>query len=166
MFSNIIFCFSLFISFCFHAEFYSQDIKRLDKDYGFRNFKFEMNIADCKNMKQLSGNGDYKYYTCTDDTLSWGQYPIKELSYGFYHGKLYWIALKVNDSKNSRGVLRLLESTYGPGRKFNEYSETHGWDGEKVKMAYNENTFNKNAIINIWSQSEADLIKEEEEDKK
>jgi hypothetical protein len=71
----------------------------------------------------------------------------------------------VNGYKNSRGVLRSLESAYGAGKKFNEYSETHGWEGERVNMAYNENTFNKNAIINMWSRSMADTIKKEEQNK-
>lgn len=151
--------------FFFQPHVHAQDLKRLDSEYGFRNFVFETGIENYSNMKLLNGDATYKYYTCKDDTLSWGEYPLKEISYGFYKGKLYWISIKVNGYKNSRGVLRKLEGTYGKGRKFNEYSETHGWEGERVKMAYNENTFNKNAIINMWSQPVADLIKAESGDK-
>ena len=150
-----------FFSLLFFLSLKAQNIKKLDEDYGFKGFVFETGVEKYNNMKLIDNDGNYTYYKYELDTLKINDCKLKEISYGFYKNKLYWISIKTGDYRDSKAILKILETMYGKGRKFNEYSETYGWEGEKVKMAYNQNTFNKNAIINIWSQLMADIIDKE-----
>jgi hypothetical protein len=106
---------SIFIILFFSVINFSsaQNIDQLDTEYGFRGHLFGSELKNDSSLRLISGNKEYQYYTCKDDSLKMGEFPLREITYGFYKDSLFWISIKVAGYKNSRGVLRLLESSYG-----------------------------------------------------
>jgi len=134
----------------------------LDIKYGFRDAKFEVPIDSFKNMIKIEDHGNSKFYISSAENLKLGDFDLEKIEYFFYKGELASILIDTKGLINSRGVLKILQTTYSNYRQPNEYIEYYWWFGNKVRMSYDENSITEDAIIFISSIKMQNLKEKDE----
>lgn len=153
---NVMFLMSAMLVFTLTS--FSQNLATLDAKYGFREAKFEMPFDSFKNLVEVES----QVYKSSTENLKLGDYDLKLIAYEFYDEQLSTITIKTEGYSNSRGVLKILQTAYGKGYQSNEYIERYFWFGEKVTMAYDQNSITDDATIIIWSNKIEGLKKANE----
>ena len=115
-------------------------LKELDKDYGFRNAKFEMPITSFKNLKEYSI--EPTTYIITTDDLKLDGYDLEYIQYGFTedYERLSDITIQPDGAVNCAGVLKYFQKIYGEGQKIDGI-EGEMWVGEKATLFYGGDFF-------------------------
>jgi hypothetical protein len=121
----------------------------LDFRNGFRDLKF--GDPPTQNMTVFEEGGDTKFYRRSSDDLTIGNANIKEISYGFYKGRLYSVLLQTGGLINSRALLAVLREAYGPGSRPNQFMDRYLWDGSKVLLYYDQKPISDDAIAMFQS---------------
>jgi hypothetical protein len=116
----------------------------LDARNGFRDLKF--GDPPLQGMRLVEDHGDMKYYTQPSDDLTIGNAKIKEISYGFYKGRLSTVLLQTDGLINSRALLEVLRQAYGSGSRPNRFMDRYLWDGSRVLLYYDEKPISNDAI--------------------
>jgi len=127
-----------------------QNLKALDKKYGFKEAKFEKPLGSFKNMVEIrEGSG---LYQSTSENLSLGEYALDGVTYQFYKGQLYSILIEIKGYSNCVGVLKILQEDYGKGYQSNEYIEEYFWSGKKVSMFYQKDSITNDVDLFLISK--------------
>lgn len=119
--------------------------------YGFRNVKFESDIASCKDLVLLERDGNIEVYHRTTDNLQMSQYNLKEIAYVFYGNKLADIILAFPRPNYQGGLIDTLFSQFGKGEKDKIDLDKYRWKSKKVVIVYDENPFKQEATLLMMS---------------
>jgi hypothetical protein len=121
----------------------------LDARNGFRDLTF--GDPPQQGMRVVEDHGDTKYYTRPSDDLTIGGAKIKEISYGFYKGRLYSVLIETEGLLNSRALLEVLQQAYGTGSRPNRFMDEYMWDGSRVLLYYDQKPVTNEAITMFQS---------------
>jgi hypothetical protein len=134
-----------------------QNLKALDDQYGFREGKFEKPKESIYSLVEFEKGT----YATPLEILSYGEYRLRDVIYRFYKGQLTYIRIRTTGSVNSRGVLKLLQSEYGPGNQPDKNIEKYWWNGQKVTMSFDQDPKTNDAVIIMTCNKLQDLEKSE-----
>ncbi len=134
-------------------------IDYLDAKYGFRTLRF--GDPPGSTLKLVENDGDLKFYRASDQKLTFGDGQLSTLVFGYYKNQLFSVMMKTTGLTNSRAMMQVLESAYGPGSRPNEFLENRDWFGSRVLLYYKENSITGNASatmssLEIYEQMQAD----------
>lgn len=122
----------------------------LDRENGLPDAKLGTPIEAFKGMEPVEELGRWVSYRRPSDRLTYGKFELNSITYNFFKGKLFSIFLGVEGKRNTRGILKLLEQTYGPDHTLEKQAfkgvevtmETREWTGSRVYLLYkNGNNF-------------------------
>lgn len=131
-------------------QLFSQSIRQLDDQYGFRDVKFETPLSSFNGLTEVRKD----CYKLKNENLKLGKYELNEVVYRFYKGLLSNIILKV-DANNNIGIRLLLINAYG--------TESVSWTGKKVTLEYMETSpYEQNQVIVFTCNKLRDLEKADE----
>ena len=138
-----------------------QNIKALDKKYGFRDAIFEMPFESFNNLEEyLPG-----YYNSKNENLSLGKYALTQVDYGFYKGKLSTINIDIKGEINGNGILEIFQAAYGNGLyQKKDDGENYIWSGNKVSMVYSKKIGSDRISIYMWS-NKLEKLREDEKNR-
>lgn len=96
---------------------------------GFRGLQWGTDIATVKDsMSVVEDAGATKYYHRAGDALTLGGATLKEISYGFYKGKLEVVILETA-AGSDQALLDAFSAQYGSGQKSNQFMRDIFWQG-------------------------------------
>ena len=75
-------------------------------------------------------------YIRNSDTFTVGSNRVDSVTYSFFDGRLYFIAIQTTGSENAEAVLAELESTYGDGIETGNRPNEHVWTSGSVFVVY------------------------------
>jgi hypothetical protein len=141
-----------------------QSVSNMDKQYGFRDAKFEMPLSSFKSLFEIVPNSNI--YESLTENLKMGEYNLYSVNYNFYKSQLSSINIVIKGKSDREGVLKMLQIAYGQGDKY--FAGSVRWRGKKVYMSYDQFSSSpgydfEGAIILIRCKK---LEKLEESDKK
>ena len=85
----------------------------LDRENGLPDAKLGTPIEAFRGMEQTEETGRWTSYRRPTDKLAFGKVELSGITYNFFKGKLYSIFIDVEGKRNTKGILKLLEQTYG-----------------------------------------------------
>ena len=128
-----------FILFLLPAlSLFSQNLQKLDEEFGFRGNKFGTPIATFKNMLFVTGTGEVKVFQNREEDLKFGDAKANKITYEFYKGKFYKYNVEIKGIDNRKGFLAWFQSQYGKGQFGGTSANKYAWDGTKVAAHYHE----------------------------
>ncbi|MCG3149646.1 MAG: hypothetical protein PCFJNLEI_03111 [Verrucomicrobiae bacterium] len=108
----------------------------LDSQYGFRDLKFEQELAACPGMTLVEDSGDLKFYARPADALEQGGVKLKSIEYSFYKGKLANVMLTVAGGVDPTPLFKSLQTDYGTAQQSPNKPGKFYWFGKKVVVDY------------------------------
>lgn len=110
----------------------------LDRQDGFRDARFGARIETFADMQPL-GHGaalGTTFYVRPGDDLRFGGARLDGVSYGFFEGELYFVALFSSGKRNNDAVLAALRESYGPGHELEGDAPEVVWAGDRVVLHF------------------------------
>jgi len=128
-------------------------IDALDAEDGFRDSQFGARVESFEGLELLSASGarGMEVYVRPADVLELGDATLDGVTYGFYRGELYFVALFASGSRNARAALAQLEKVYGSGTKVNEDASEYVWRGRKVMLHFRADPVTGMSMIGLTS---------------
>lgn len=138
-------------------------LKALDEKNGFRNYHFGDDISQFQDLKVVEDDGDSKFYSSTNENLKVGGADLKDITYGFYKGKLANVFIKTPGLTDSRALLDALKAQYGRPFQPNQFMQRYSWLGKNVYLNYDENSIDGTAKVYMTSEA---IRKQQQADEK
>jgi len=125
----------------------------LDAEDGFRGARFGERVESFEGLELLSASGarGMDVYVRPSDVLELGPARLDGVTYGFYQGELYFVALFASGRRNARAALLQLEKDYGPGTSVSEGANEYVWRGRKVLLHFRTDPVTSMSMIGITS---------------
>jgi hypothetical protein len=125
----------------------------LDRQDGFRDARFGARVETFQGLEPL-GRGSAaptRFYVRPGDDLHFGAASLDGVSYGFFEGELYFVALFSSGRRNNDAVLAALEQSYGPGRALAGDVREYVWAGERVLLHFRVDPATSMAMVGLTS---------------
>lgn len=119
----------------------------LDRKNGFRDAVFGAAPATLGVLEPAFQIGADTAFTRPTDSKQVGEATLDMIVYLFNNNRLWAVHLTTKGRQNARGILRALQSAYGPGDKPNDYLENRVWRGSKVTLIFEQDTFTGDAKV-------------------
>ena len=103
---------AVFLS-AFHVAHAAGSLDDLDRDNGLPDAKLGTPVEAFQGLEQTEEAGRWTTYRRPSDKLTFGKFELAGITYNFFKGKLYSIFIDVEGKRNTKGILKLLEATYG-----------------------------------------------------
>jgi hypothetical protein len=128
-------------------------IDALDAEDGFRDARFGARVESFEGLELLSERGarGMKVYVRPTDALELGDATLDGVTYGFYHGELYFVAIFTSGSRNALAALAQLQKVYGPGARVSQDTSEYVWRGRKVVLHYRADAVTGMSMIGFTS---------------
>ena len=112
----------------------------LDAADGFRDAHFGARIESFHGLDLVTANGarGTRVYVRPGDELKLGDASLDGITYGFYSGELYFVALLSSGHRNAQMMLAALQEAYGPGRRVSRDVDEFLWQGRRVVLHFRE----------------------------
>jgi hypothetical protein len=138
-----------------------------DAEYGFNGVTLGIPISALKEVEMVEDTGRWLTYKDKRIKIPYRGFVVDEILYNFFWGKLYSIHVEVRDKRNVRGILKVLEQTYGPPttQESKVYAaadatvETREWAGKRVYLLYKSATNGRGAQIVVVDRPIWDKLK-------
>jgi hypothetical protein len=111
-----------------------QSVSKMDKEYGFRDAKFEMPLSSFKNLVEIVPKSSI--YESSSENLKMGDYDLYSVNYNFYNNQLSSINIVIKGKANREGILKILQTAYGQGDKY--FAGSVRWRGKEVFMSFDQ----------------------------
>jgi len=119
-------------------------IAQLDAERGLPDATIGAPLADFSGLVTVEELGKWGTYRRPSDRLRYQRWPVDQIIYHFYEGRLYSIRMELSDQRSVKGILTQFYRQYGPEtttqrRRFQGYETTQvirEWDGEKVDLTF------------------------------
>lgn len=116
----------------------------IDAEYGFNGVQLGIPISALKEAKLVEDVGRWLTYKDSRPKIMYAGFEVSEVLYNFFWGKLYSIHVEVHDKRNVRGILKVLEATYGRDYTLDSKEipaadttlEVREWKGKRVYLLY------------------------------
>jgi len=113
---------------------------------GFRGIAWGTPIGQLgKEMKVVESHPDIVYYQRAGDSLKIGGAQLKEISYGFYKGKLSSVIIQATDLQKDP-LYDAMEAQFGPTSK-SDYEDFWIWEGTNTNISLDCNAVRCNAVF-------------------
>lgn len=128
-------------------------IEDLDAENGFRQVRFGEPIDAVSDLRLLSDRGAHgtEVYVRESEDLSLGEARLDGVTYGFWRGRLYFIALFTSGKANAEQALAELERAYGPGTPVSDEAPEFLWRGGRVTLHFRQDPATSLGTIGITS---------------
>lgn len=137
------------------ASAHAGSVDVLDAEDGFRGARFGTPIESFQDLELISsrGAGGTRLYVRASEELRLGGAVLDGVTYGFYQGDLYFVALFTSGARNADAALAQLERVYGPGRKLDGATREYVWKGKRVSLYFREDAVTSMGMVGITSLS-------------
>lgn len=134
----------------------AQDLMQLDKNNGFKNFKFGTAHKNYSNIildkDQISKNPYVKVYYLNPSNIYIANIKINTIRLAFYKDKLAMIQLIINDypKYNFDNIQNSLNSSFGKPKSIETTGEGYNiafWLGNKVELYHMRGDFREGYVI-------------------
>jgi hypothetical protein len=155
----------LFLIMCSLPGF-AQDVNELDKRYGFKDIKLEMNpdsVKGSKLVKEFKEKDEFpaKLFSVEHENYSRiGEVKVREIQLKSYNDMIYEISVKTE--KDPR-LMKALESIYGSA-EYDMKNETYFWKTDKLTLKFR--SAGKNQIELLFSSFIVQKAMKEDKKKK
>jgi len=131
----------------------AEELDALDAENGFRDAHFGAPVESFEGLELISANGagGTRVYVRPDDELLLGEARLDGITYGFYEGRLYFVALLTSGGGNARAALTALQSAYGPGLRLEGPAEEFLWQGRRVALHFRRDPVTAMGMIGLTS---------------
>jgi hypothetical protein len=135
------------------APAFAGGIDALDAADGFRDARFGARVESFEGLELLSASGarGMDVYVRPSDVLQLGAATLDGVTYGFYRGELYFVALFTSGTRNSEAALLQLEKDYGPGTRLSGQANEYVWRGRKVMLHFRTDPITAMSMIGLTS---------------
>lgn len=137
-------------------------VAQLDAELGLPDARIGAPLSSFDGLETVEEVGAWGTYRRPADRSKYKRWPVEEIIYNFYQGRLYSIRIELLDVRSVRAILIDFYEQYGPEdhlqrKRFGDYDTTlviREWDGEKVDLVYKyADDFSGGTII--WVDSTA-----------
>lgn len=134
---------------------YSQ--KAIDKKYGFKDIRFEMNadslFRKISAIKSKDSDKEFSIYNITDPMyLRIGDCKLVLLKVYAFNNKVDFITIKTEKSQFPE-LKAILFQMFGKGFKSNSYIEKYAWLGNRVTGILDEDVVDNSATFSMQSKA-------------
>jgi len=114
------------------------DLGALDTDNGFGGATLGEPVAAFEGLELVSERAAIgtRLYAQTGERPALGQARVDDVTYGFYRGRLYFLALFTSGRRNAEAALAALQAAYGPGTPLPGDAHEVVWRGERVTLHF------------------------------
>lgn len=135
------------------APAFAGSIDALDAAYGFRDARFGARVESFEGLELLSTRGarGMDVYVRPSDVLQLGAATLDGVTYGFFEGELYFVALFASGIRNSKAALLQLEKDYGPGTRMSGEANEYVWRGRRVVLHFRTDPVTAMSMIGLTS---------------
>ncbi len=149
-------------------------IDDLDRENGLPMAKLGTPVEAFQGLEQTEEAGRWITYRRPADRMTFGKFEIGGISYNFFKGKLYSIFIDVEGKRNTKGILKLLEETYGKDHTFESrvmpktdaQLEVREWTGKKVFLLYKNSDNFTGGQITFLDRQTWDLLQIPKEERR
>ena len=114
------------------------DLGALDAENGFGGATLGEPVAAFQDLELISERAALgtRFYAQTGQRPTLGQARVDDVTYGFYRGRLYFLALFTSGRRNAEAALAALQAAYGPGTPLPGDAHEVVWRGERVTLHF------------------------------
>ena len=138
----------------------------LDRDNGLPDAKLGTPINAFQGLQKTEDVGRWQTFKRPGDVLRYGKYEVSGITYNFFKDRLYSINVDLSSKGSVRGVLKLLENTYGKDHSFEsrnyakstEVLEIREWAATKVYCVYKSAADYDGGVLTFVDRPTWDLL--------
>jgi len=114
------------------------DLGTLDADNGFGGATLGAPVAAFDGLELISRRAALgtSLYARTGAKPALGAARVDDVTYGFYRGRLHFLALFTSGRRNAEAALVALQQTYGPGSPVPGDATEYVWRGDRVTLHF------------------------------
>lgn len=140
---------------CFHSVF-SQNTGALDAQNGFLELRLGAEFESFKGLEFKKNYLKKQVYHWNHAPKTYADIRFEEIKLHFFKKRLHSIEIHLNKEAEATKLLDLFNLYYGPGEQLG-MAPNYTWEGELVKLTYEQNLFTKNTIV-IFESVEVERI--------
>ena len=82
-----------------------------------------------------------------------GEASLDDVTYGFYRGRLFFLALFTTGRRNGEAALAALENYYGPGSPVPGDAAEYVWQGRRVTLHFRQDPVTKLGMVGFTDRT-------------
>lgn len=131
------------------------DLALLDAENGFAGASLGQPVEAFEGLELISERGarGTSLYLGTGKKPKLGEARLDEVTYGFYRGRLYFLALFTSGQRNAQAALAALEDSYGPGSPIPGDAPEYVWRGSRVTLHFREDPITKMGMVGFTDRT-------------
>lgn len=131
------------------------DLAALDADNGFAGASLGEPVESFEGLELISERAarGTRLYTGTGEMPRLGQARLDDVTYGFYRGRLFFLALFTSGRSNAEAALAALEEYYGPGTPVPGEAAEYVWQGDRVTLHYREDPVTRMGMVGFTDRT-------------
>lgn len=138
----------------------AQSVEMLDLTYGFKGVRLGSALSERDTVVKIGDYEKKERYRIPTQPSSFQDVPLQFIDYLYYQDTLHSVFIRARGKANATRLLDALQDLYGPGKKHG-FAERYTWNGERVKMTYEQNLLTGNADVIILSRKENQRFRED-----
>ena len=134
---------------------FAGDLESLDADAGFAGAILGQpleSFRDLELISERSARGTH-LYAATGEAPRLGDARLDDVTYGFYQGRLYFLALFTSGRSNAEAALAALRASYGPGIRVPGEASEYVWHGSRVTLHFREDPVTKMGMVGFTDRT-------------
>ena len=131
------------------------DLDALDSDNGFAGAMLGEPVEAFEGLELISERGarGTSIYASRGDTPVLGEASLDDVTYGFYRGRLFFLALFTSGRRNGEAALAALENYYGPGSPVPGDAAEYVWQGRRVTLHFRQDPVTKLGMVGFTDRT-------------
>jgi hypothetical protein len=131
------------------------DLEDLDAEAGFAGATLGQPLEAFRGLELISERSarGTRLYAATGDAPRLGDARLDDVTYGFYQGRLYFLALFTSGRSNAEAALAALRASYGPGKAVPGEASEYVWHGSRVTLHFREDPVTKLGMVGFTDRT-------------
>jgi hypothetical protein len=131
------------------------DLEALDTDNGFAGATLGEPLEAFEGLELISERGarGTSLYAASGATPELGEARLDDVTYGFYRGRLFFLALFTSGRRNGEAALAALEKHYGPGSPVRGDAAEYVWQGRRVTLHFRQDPVTKLGMVGFTDRT-------------
>lgn len=131
------------------------DLEALDSDNGFAGATLGEPVEAFEGLELISERGarGTSVYAARGATPELGDARLDDVTYGFYRGRLFFLALFTSGRHNGEAALAALEKHYGPGSPVPGDAAEYVWQGSRVTLHFRQDPVTKLGMVGFTDRT-------------
>lgn len=137
------------------APSFAGDLGTLDADNGFGGARLGAPVAAFDGLVLISERAALgtRLYARAGDKPALGEARLDDVTYGFYQGRLYFLALFTSGRHNADAALLALQDAYGPGTPVAGDAPEYVWRGSRVTLHFRKDPVTSMGMVGFTDRT-------------